>query len=96
MTREEWQEKVASSDVRCQWDPERDIWGNPLPYRSIQLGLRRDAVYQYVNEWIVNITDITEYVAELREKKKAGVSILELLPPEKVYQMKENPRLCRQ
>lgn len=89
MTKEEWQEKVASSDVRCQWDPERDIWGNPLAYRSIQLGLRREAVRRYVNDWIVHITDITDYVADLQEKKKAGISILELLPQEKVYHVSE-------
>ncbi|MCH5343286.1 MAG: DUF4291 family protein [Acetatifactor sp.] len=35
------------SDIRCQWDPERDLSGNPMEYRSIQLGLRGRAVYSY-------------------------------------------------
>lgn len=93
---DEWKDKVKNSDVRCQWDPERDIWGNPLNYRSIQLGIRGKAVQQYVNDWIVKITDITEYVKELNEKKKAGEDISDLMPKEKVYplEIKENPAKC--
>lgn len=71
----EWKEQIKKSDIRCQWDPERDLFGNPLGYRSIQLGLRGEAVRKYVNEWIVYITDITEYVKELEEKKSKGIDI---------------------
>lgn len=39
-SREEWKRLIHSSDIRLQWDPERDIHGNPLNYRSLQLGLR--------------------------------------------------------
>lgn len=82
---EEWHAQIKQSDIRCQWDPERDIWGNPLDYRSIQLGLRGNALYQYVNDWIVAIEDITEYVRMLDEKKANGENILEELPKEKIY-----------
>ena len=82
---EQWQEQVKSSDIRCQWDPERDICGNPLEYRSIQLGLRGKAVYSYVNEWIVHIEDITDYVTDLYEQRNKGIDIRELLPKEQVY-----------
>ena len=82
---EEWREKIKQSDIRCQWDPERDIWGNPLSYRSIQLGLRGNALYQYVNDWIVTIEDITESVRELDENKRNGMDILAKLPQEKIY-----------
>ena len=88
ITHAQWQEQVKSSDIRCQWDPERDIHGNPLEYRSLQLGLRGKAVYSYVNEWIVHIEDITDYVTDLREKKSEGVDILDLLPEERVYELK--------
>ena len=64
-TMEEWKRMIQNSDIRCQWDPERDIWGNPLEYRSIQLGLRRQAVESYVKDWIVGIEDITDYVLEM-------------------------------
>lgn len=86
---EEWQKQIKQSDIRCQWDPERDIWGNPLNYRSIQLGLRGKALYQYVNDWIVAIEEITEYVRELDEKKRNGKDILAELPKEKIYYMEK-------
>lgn len=86
---EEWKEQVQKSDIRCQWDPERDIDGNPLQIRSIQLGLRRKAVKSYVNEWIVHIEDITAYVKDLYNKKNAGMDIHPLLPKEQIYICKQ-------
>ena len=87
-SREEWKRLIHSSDIRLQWDPERDIRGNPLNYRSLQLGLRGEAVRKYVNEWIVDITDITSYVNELKclISQKKDVSML--LPEENIYQIK--------
>ena len=29
ITEDEWKEEVKNSLVRCQWDPERDIYGKP-------------------------------------------------------------------
>ena len=68
ISQSEWKEQIKKSEIRCQWDPERDIYGNSLTYRSIQLGLRGNAVRKYVDEWIVTITDITDYVKDLKEK----------------------------
>jgi hypothetical protein len=42
-----------------QWDPERDLHLQPLPYRSLQLGLAGEAARLYADEWIASITDIT-------------------------------------
>lgn len=81
---DEWKKQIKESEVRIQWDPEREIYGNPLDSRSIQLGLRGNAVRKYVNKWIVNIEDITEYVNELRKKRNKGEDISELLP-KKMY-----------
>lgn len=81
----EWKEQIKQSAIRCQWDPERDVHGNPLDYRSIQLGIRGEAVKKYVKDWIVTITDITDYVNELNAKKRLGEDISPLLPKEQVY-----------
>ena len=81
----EWKEQIKKSDIRCQWDPERDVFGNPLKYRSIQLCLRGEDVKKFVNEWIVNISDVTDYVKELSKKKNSGEDISLLLPKEKIY-----------
>lgn len=85
ISHEEWKEQIKTSEIRCQWDPERDLFGNPLEYRSIQLGLRGNAVQKYVNDWIVSIEDITEYVMKLREQKSRGMDINSLLPTERIY-----------
>lgn len=85
---EEWKEKIKTSDIRVQWDPERDVYGNSLGYRSIQIGLRGEAVKKYVTEWIVSITDITEYVTELYNMRNSKKDIIELLPNEKIYHLK--------
>lgn len=82
---DEWRKKVHDSDILIQWDPERDIHGTPLGYRSIQIGLRGNAIKKYATEWIVDISDITEYVTELRKKKNTDVNFADLLPDERVY-----------
>lgn len=87
---DEWQEQIKRSEIRCQWDPERDICGRPLDYRSLQLGLRGDAVRRYVREWIVKITDLTEYVQELDRQRKTGADIRTRLPEERVYLCNSN------
>lgn len=84
----EWQQQVKQSDIRCQWDPERDIYGNPLDYRSLQIGLRRNALKLYVEDWILKIEDITEYVKMLAKEKEKKADIQEKLPAEKMYQIK--------
>ena len=81
----ELKEQINQSEIRCQWDPERDLLGNPLEYRSIQLGLRGQAVHSYVHDWIIKLEDITDYVKELSAKKNSGADIRSLLPQEKVY-----------
>ena len=87
MSLEEWQKWVKESDVRVQWDPEKDLYGNDLPYRSIQLGLRGDAVKEYVNDWIVEITDITDYVNDLYDLRNNNVDIRDRLPKEAIYEI---------
>lgn len=48
-------------------DPERDLRLNPLPYRSLQVGLSGPAVHRYLDEWIVSITDVTGLAHEVHE-----------------------------
>ena len=48
--------------VRFQWDPERDVRLERLPYRSLQLGIAGGMVRRWIDEWIVRIEDITDDV----------------------------------
>ena len=76
-----------NSPVRIQWDPEKDIKLNPLPYRAIQIGLSKIAVQKYINDWIIQIDDITDYskkIYQLIEDNKINQAI-NLLPIEKIY-----------
>ncbi len=77
----------AVASVLVQWDPERDLHLNRLPYRSLQLGLRGEAVRRYVNDWIVRLTEVTGIAAQIHTRITAGdsESAAALLPKERVY-----------
>ena len=59
--RDEWTAAVRSSDVRVQWDPDRGPTGEPLARRAIQLGLRNDALDQFLAS-TRSVEDITTQV----------------------------------
>lgn len=50
------------SAVRLQWDPDHHPDGSSLSRRAIQLGLRNDILARYGDEWITDITDISDFV----------------------------------
>jgi len=86
---ENWKTKLENSQVRCQWDPDRDIFGNPLYRRAVQLGLKGNILKNYVHDWIVKINDITEIVIDLREKIKLKSFENVMLPFEHEYPLDE-------
>ncbi|MFT3674358.1 MAG: DUF4291 domain-containing protein [Chitinophagaceae bacterium] len=87
---EQWKSQLDSSPVVIQWDPERDLQGNKLSYRSIQIGLKPAAVDHYVNEWILQITDITPLVKEIKGliDQQDWEAAIGLLPVESVIEYK--------
>ncbi|ENV37542.1 DUF4291 domain-containing protein [Acinetobacter venetianus] len=87
MNEEQWQQLKASSPVRIQWDPERDLKLSPLDHRAIQIGLSHEAVQLYVNEWITSITDVTPLAHQIHaliEENKLDEAT-QLLPLETIY-----------
>ncbi|MFB0620449.1 DUF4291 domain-containing protein [Streptomyces sp. AGS-58] len=82
-----WKRELARSPARVQWDPERDLHHNPLPYRSLQLGLGGEAAARYADEWIVGIQDVTPLAAEIRGLVRAGEEerASRLLPGERPF-----------
>jgi hypothetical protein len=87
MSKHDWTRLKENSPVRIQWDPERNLRLEPLPHRSIQIGLGDAAVDLYVNSWIQKITDITglahaifDHVRNDRLAEAQG-----MLPHERVY-----------
>lgn len=83
----EWTQLKADKPVRIQWDPERDLHLNPLAHRAIQIGLSKEAVSRYVEEWIIKITDVTERASTILEKVESGQldEAATLLPEETPY-----------
>ena len=59
---DDWRRQMDQAHVVVQWDPERSIHGASLPYKSIQVGLSRHIVQRYVEDWTVEIRDITSRV----------------------------------
>jgi hypothetical protein len=70
MSKEDWDKLKAASAVRIQWDPERDLHLRPLPWRAIQIGVSREAVPLYVNQWIQTISDITDEAHSIHDLVK--------------------------
>src|SRR5262249_25375113 len=63
-SRDEWQQAVARSSVRLQWDPDHDPTGEKVERRAIQLGLRGDVLACYAREWIIRIEDVSPFVSD--------------------------------
>lgn len=59
----------------------------PLPYRTIQIGLSNEAVSKYVNEWVQQITDITQTATDIKKliDLKEFEKATNLFPIEKIY-----------
>ncbi|MFG3106186.1 DUF4291 domain-containing protein [Streptomyces tendae] len=82
-----WQRELKRSPTRVQWDPERDLRLQPLPYRSLQLGLAGEAARRYADEWTVAIRDVTPLAREIHALVRDGNldAARRLLPPEEPY-----------
>lgn len=87
----EWEALLKQSPVRVQWDPERNIHGQSLDARSIQVGLSRHIVDRYVNHWIVEISDYTPLMKKIYALLHEGqrTKATGFLPRERVYDVPE-------
>lgn len=83
---DDWKAAVERSDVRLQWDPDRDPLGRPLERRAIQRGLRGRALRRYGEEALLDIQDITPVVIEQRAHLRDGFAEL-VVPRERGYPM---------
>ncbi|MCX4526517.1 MULTISPECIES: DUF4291 domain-containing protein [unclassified Streptomyces] len=93
--RASWQAALREAPARVQWDPERDLHLNPLPYRSLQLGLSGPASRAYADEWTVSIRDVTPLARQIHGLLRAGDTDAArgLLPAETPYPSGPLPHL---
>jgi hypothetical protein len=89
--REDWRQQMKHATVHVQWDPERTLTGAARDQRAIQVGLSRHVIAQYVEDWTVEIRDLTptvrKMVAHLKEGRRDRVTAL--LPKERPYPVPE-------
>jgi hypothetical protein len=93
MNSNDWDLKIAESDVRLQWDPDHDPHGKPQERRAIQLGLRRKFLEPFKGEGILAIHDISNFVSEQRSRLEQGLIAEIEIPVETVYPVAERSRL---
>jgi hypothetical protein len=83
----EWREAFEKAVVHVQWDTERSLKGADLQIDSIQVGLSRHVIRQFVEDWILKIEDYTPLCRKVYDLLQRGDSknATKLLPSEKLY-----------
>ncbi|MEO9572207.1 MAG: DUF4291 domain-containing protein [Polaribacter sp.] len=74
-TQENWRFQLSNSEVRLQWDPDHDPYGNKHTRKAIQLGLKGKILKNFAQDWIVGIEDITPFAHE--QKKLLNAKMLD-------------------
>lgn len=84
-----WKKSLQERPIRIQWDPERTLLLEALPWRTIQIGIGSAATDMYVDEWLLGIEDFTQTARRVYEA--VGVRDFDtadhLVPPETPYPM---------
>jgi hypothetical protein len=89
---QDWRAAFKNARVHVQWDPERTLRGQPLDSRSIQVGLSRHVIDHYVDDWILDIEDLTPRVRKIHRLLTDGdpSKAKRLLPIERTYPLSED------
>jgi hypothetical protein len=90
-----WRRDLRASRVRLQWDPDHDLIGARVRRRAIQLGLRGQVLNEYARDAILEIMDISEFVAEQRMHARAGDHTKLVTPTERVYRLPDEGLVAR-
>lgn len=93
---QQWQTDFEQALVHIQWDPERSIRGADLGVNSIQVGISRHLIQEYVEDWVTDIVDYTPLVKKIYGLLKTGHAdkAKQLLPKERVYKV-EDKAVCK-
>ncbi|MBM3247666.1 DUF4291 domain-containing protein [Candidatus Pacearchaeota archaeon] len=83
---EEMTKSTHKPEILVQYDPDRDIFGNKLSRKAIQLGLRGQALESYASAAIISLKDITSLVVEQRRRIIEKDYDLVRIPLERPYE----------
>lgn len=78
-----WQAAIQNSEVRLQWDPDHTPTGANVERRAIQLGMRGDTMKAFAGEQLLEVIDLTAFVAEQRQQIEDRARLQ--TPAERVY-----------
>jgi hypothetical protein len=85
LTPDEWKVAVIDSEVRLQWDPDHDPHGRPVLRRALQLGLRGATLDAFGKRELIEVINLTDFVAMQRSNlARAGLALLKT-PVERIY-----------
>jgi hypothetical protein len=90
----QWQRALAASEVRLQWDPDHDPAGRALPRRAVQLGLRGAMLAAFAGPELLEVIDISVFVAAQHARLCAGELERVETPLERVY-VPADPAIAR-
>jgi hypothetical protein len=82
---EVWRRALAGSAVRLQWDPDHHPSGAKLERRALQLGLRGAALQAFGRTEILEVINLSEFVARQRTVLLSTELSALITPTEYVY-----------
>lgn len=87
--REAWARDLEDKEVRLQWDPDHDPYGQKQTRRAIQLGLKGSVLRDFGQTRVRAIEDITGYVrAQKQHVDNQRLDLLEV-PVERVWEIED-------
>lgn len=86
---EAWRSALQHSEVRYQWDPDRDLWLRLLDRRALQIGIQGSMVQEYVRNWIIRIEEVTELAHAIKAAIEQRTEKMPLTPQEYVYEVSQ-------
>lgn len=83
---EEWRNDLNKKQVRLQWDPEHDPYGNKIERRAIQLGLKGALLENFGRKQITLIEDVTAFARQQHLLLQDNLAENLLVPVETIYE----------
>ena len=84
-SKENWKKELEQKDVRLQWDPDHDPFGNKQERRAIQLGLKGASLKTFGEDMIQKIEDITSFVKTQKQFVDKNEIENLIVPIERIY-----------
>jgi hypothetical protein len=86
-THDDWKKELLNKEVRLQWDPDHDPYGNKMTRRAIQLGLSGSLLKNFGSSQINLVEDITDFVKEQKQYLDSKQLHKLLVPVERIYEI---------